>query len=118
MTQKNSKRALVLSVLSVVLCVAMLIGTTFAWFTDNASTGINSIKAGTLDIELQKSVDNGTTWTAVGENESLAFLKAADGGSEEILWEPGATYNLPLLRVVNKGNLALKYKIEDYWYYR
>ena len=63
-----------------------------------------------MDIELQKSEDNGETWTAVGKNESLAFQKAAEG--EEILWEPGVTYNLPLLRVVNKGNLALKYKIQ------
>ena len=110
MENKNQKRALSFSMLSIVLCVAMLIGTTFAWFTDNASTGVNLIQAGTLDIELQKSEDNGETWTAVGKNESLAFQKAAEG--EEILWEPGVTYNLPLLRVVNKGNLALKYKIQ------
>ena len=111
MENKNQKRALSFSVLSIVLCVAMLIGTTFAWFTDNASTGVNLIQAGTLDVELQKSEDSGKTWTAVEENESLAFQKAADGAGEEILWEPGVTYNLPLLRVVNKGNLALKYKI-------
>ena len=110
MENKNQKRALSFSMLSIVLCVAMLIGTTFAWFTDNASTGVNLIQAGTLDIELQKSEDNGKTWTTVEENESLAFQKAAEG--EEILWEPGVTYNLPLLRVVNKGNLALKYKIQ------
>ena len=110
MENKNQKRALSFSMLSIVLCVAMLIGTTFAWFTDNASTGVNLIQAGTLDIELQKSEDNGETWTAVGKNESLAFQKAAEG--EEVLWEPGVTYNLPLLRVVNKGNLALKYKIQ------
>ena len=67
MENKNQKRALSFSMLSIVLCVAMLIGTTFAWFTDNASTGVNLIQAGTLDIELQKSEDNGETWTAVGK---------------------------------------------------
>lgn len=112
MENKNQRRALSFSVLSIVLCVAMLIGTTFAWFADNASTGVNLIQAGTLDVELQKSEDNGKTWTTVEENESLAFQKAADGAGEEILWEPGVIYNLPLLRVVNKGNLALKYKIQ------
>lgn len=83
MENKNQKRALSFSMLSIVLCVAMLIGTTFAWFTDNASTGVNLIQAGTLDIELQKSEDNGETWTAVGKNESLAFQKPAEG--EEVL---------------------------------
>ncbi|MCA5962009.1 CalY family protein [Blautia sp. RD014234] len=82
MENKNQKRALSFSMLSIVLCVAMLIGTTFAWFTDNASTGVNLIQAGTLDVELQKSEDNGKTWTTVEENESLAFQKAAEG--EEI----------------------------------
>ena len=77
MENKNQKRALSFSMLSIVLCVAMLIGTTFAWFTDNASTGVNLIQAGTLDVELQKSEDNGKTWTTVEENESLAFQKAA-----------------------------------------
>ena len=72
MENKNQKRALSFSMLSIVLCVAMLIGTTFAWFTDNASTGVNLIQAGTLDVELQKSEDNGKTWTTVEENESLA----------------------------------------------
>lgn len=53
MTQtKNQKRALVFSVLSIVLCAAMLIGTTFAWFTDNASTSVNSIEAGTIKVDL------------------------------------------------------------------
>ena len=75
MENKNQKRALSFSMLSIVLCVAMLIGTTFAWFTDNASTGVNLIQAGTLDVELQKSEDNGKTWTTVEENESLAFQK-------------------------------------------
>lgn len=75
MENKNQKRALSFSMLSIVLCVAMLIGTTFAWFTDNASTGVNLIQAGTLDIELQKSEDNGETWTAVGKMRALLSKK-------------------------------------------
>ena len=50
---KTTKRALLSSVTAMLICVAMLIGTTFAWFTDSASTAVNKIQAGTLDIELQ-----------------------------------------------------------------
>ena len=54
---KQTKRTLVLSVLSVVLCLAMLVGTTFAWFTDTASTGVNKIVSGKLKIQILYSYD-------------------------------------------------------------
>jgi len=81
------------------VCVAMLIGTTFAWFTDSVSSGINRIIAGSLDIELEYSKD-GTTWNSV-EGKTDLFGDVA-------LWEPGAT-SVVYLRLTNKGNLALKY---------
>lgn len=105
---KSTKRALVSSALAVFLCVAMLIGTTFAWFTDTASTSVNKIQAGTLDVALEM-YENGE-WVSA-EGKTLNFVKAAGHESEAILWEPGCTYELPALRVVNKGNLALKYTI-------
>ena len=55
---KTTKRALLSSVMAILICVAMLIGTTFAWFTDSASTAVNKIQAGTLDIALEMK-DNG-----------------------------------------------------------
>ena len=104
----STKRALVLSLLSMLLCVSMLIGSTYAWFTDTATTAVNKIQAGTLDVALEMSTDNGATWTKA-EGKTLNFMTADN--HEEILWEPGCTYALPLLRVVNKGNLSLKYEI-------
>ena len=86
-----------------VLCLAMLVGATFAWFTDTASTGVNKIQAGNLDIEIQD--ENGKPVT------NLSWVKAEGAEGEQVLWEPGCTYKLPELRVVNKGNLALKYKV-------
>ena len=103
----KTKKALRGSLLALFLCIVLLIGTTFAWFTDTASTGVNKIQAGTLDVELQYK--NNDTWTNA-ENKTLEFKKAVAG--EEVLWEPGCTYELPELRVVNKGNLALKYKVQ------
>ena len=104
----STKRALVLSLLSMLLCVSMLIGSTYAWFTDTATTAVNKIQAGTLDVALEMSTDNGATWTKA-EGKTLNFMTADN--HKEILWEPGCTYALPLLRVVNRGNLSLKYEI-------
>ena len=52
--QKSTKRALLMSALALLMCVSMLIGSTFAWFTDSVTSAGNKIQAGTLDIELWK----------------------------------------------------------------
>ena len=105
--RKSTKRALLGSVMAMVLCLAMLVGATFAWFTDTASTGVNKIQAGKLDVALEMK-DAAGQWVSA-EGKTLDFVKAAAG--EQVLWEPGCTYTLPELRVVNNGNLALKYKV-------
>ena len=105
--RKSTKRALLGSVMAMVLCLAMLVGATFAWFTDTASTGVNKIQAGKLDVALEMKDASGN-WVPA-EGKTLDFVKAAAG--EQVLWEPGCTYTLPELRVVNNGNLALKYKV-------
>ena len=103
-TNKSTKRALLLSVCSIVLCFVMLIGTTFAWFTDTASTAVNTIQSGKLDIDI---VDKEGTNSLDGK--TLYFRNANNG--TDILWEPGATFHLDQFQLVNKGNLALKYKL-------
>jgi len=105
--RKSTKRALLGSVMAMVLCLAMLVGATFAWFTDTASTGVNKIQAGKLDVALEMK-DAAGHWVSA-EGKTLNWVKAAAG--EQVLWEPGCTYTLPELRVVNNGNLALKYKL-------
>ena len=108
--RKATKRALLTSVMALVMCVVMLVGTTFAWFTDTARTNVNKIQAGNLDVVLQ--MEDGTGWKDA-EGETLEFKKdAAAPVGEKVLWEPGCTYELPKLRVVNNGNLKLKYKVQ------
>ena len=106
---KQTKRTLVLSVLSVVLCLAMLVGTTFAWFTDTASTSVKDITSGKLNVALEYLNDN-NEWVSA-EGQTLNFKVSGALTDDAILWEPGCTYELPTLRVVNYGNLALKYKL-------
>ena len=105
--QKATKRALLTSVMALVMCVVMLVGTTFAWFTDTASTAVNKIQAGNLDVQLLDA----TTGDSI-EGETLQFKKAAGATQgEQVLWEPGCTYELPAFKVKNNGSLNLKYKI-------
>ncbi len=103
--RKATKRALLTSVMALVMCVVMLVGTTFAWFTDTSTTNVNKIQAGNLDVQLLDESGNPV------EGHTLSFVKATGGAGQEILWEPGATYQLPTLTIKNNGNLALKYKI-------
>ncbi len=109
-SSKSTKRALISSALAILMCVAMLIGTTFAWFTDTASTGVNKIQAGNLNIELQMK-DNDGNWVNA-EGKTLPFLVNGKIPAEgtQILWEPGCTYYVPEVRVLNKGNLAVKFE--------
>jgi len=104
-TKKATKRALLTSVMALVMCVVMLVGTTFAWFTDTASTGVNKIVAGNLKVDI------------IGENSEnhvsmLSFTKAAGAEGEELFWEPGCRYLTEGFRIANKGNLALTWKAQ------
>ena len=102
-TKKATKRALLTSVMALVMCVVMLVGTTFAWFTDTASTGVNKIQAGNLDIELEYKNDTTRGEFKPASKETAVFNNSA-------LWEPGHVEYV-VLKVSNVGNLALKYKL-------
>lgn len=97
------KRSLLVSAIALTLTAALLIGTTFAWFTSTAQTSVSDIKAGQLTIDIVGKDGNSL------KDRTLSF-KNVDG-SDSILWEPGATYSLDEFTLVNTGNLALKYKV-------
>ena len=102
----GTKRALLTSVLAIVLCLVMLMGSTFAWFTDTASTGVNKIVSGNLDVGLE--------YWGVGEDGQKKWLTAEDSKKlfdENALWEPGYT-QIIYLKVKNNGNLALNYAMQ------
>ena len=109
--KRATKRALLTSVMALVMCVVMLVGTTFAWFTDTASTGVNRIVAGNLKVDI---VDADNTNTSLDKG-TLKFIQAVNESEvrlvEDVLWEPGATFFTQGFKIANKGNLALKYKV-------
>ena len=101
--KRATKRALLTSVMALVMCVVMLVGTTFAWFTDTASTGVNKIQAGNLDIKVEYRTTADGNWQLL-DNATDLF------GAAGTLFEPGHT-RVVELKITNAGNLALKYKI-------
>ena len=102
-SSKSTKRALLTSALAPLMCVTMLVGATFAWFTDTASTGVNKIQAGNLDIKVEYRTTADGNWQLL-DNATDLF------GAAGTLFEPGHT-RVVELRITNAGNLALKYKI-------
>ena len=98
----KTKKALRGSLFALFLCIVLLIGTTFAWFTDSVSTGVNKIQAGKLKVGLEYKNAENKTFTSVTE-ETKVFNDGA-------LWEPGHV-EYAVLKVKNEGNLALKYKL-------
>ncbi len=98
----STKKALLMSVLSVLVCFTMLLGTTFAWFTDSVTSANNKIIAGNLKIDLEL-LDKATgNWNSIKDSKAPLF-------SEDSLWEPGYT-EVKILKVENEGSLALKWK--------
>lgn len=89
MNAKTTKRALFSSVLAIVLCLAMLIGTTFAWFTDTASTGVNKIKAGNLALKY-----------TIGLNSQVGFTNGKN--------VDGETYNIGDYLKMGTANMSGK----------
>lgn len=109
---KTTKRALLASAVSLILCFSMLLGTTYAWFTDSVTSTNNKIVAGNLEVDLLMA-------DADGEYKSIADEDAAIFGADSLvaqddisdtLWEPGKT-QIAYLGVENKGTLDLKYNI-------
>lgn len=112
---KDTKKKLLASIATLVVCFAMLIGSTYAWFTDSASTGVNKIQAGNLDVQLL--MWNGTAYVDVNENPneplslfSIGTSNVAQNNNLDTLWEPGKT-QVAYLKIKNKGNLDLKYSV-------
>ena len=101
---KITKRSLIFSLVSLLICVSMLVGTTFAWFTDSVASGGNIIKSGNLKIKMYwtDDLENGE-WHDVEEAATSAMFTYQ-------LWEPGFS-EVRYLKLVNTGNLALKYRL-------
>lgn len=104
MTNSRSlRRALLTGALAIMVCLSMLVGTTFAWFTDSVASGVNTIQSGNLKLgvyyateDCPQPIDN---MTSLFDNIN----------GEPILWEPGASVSQTFY-IRNQGTLALQYQ--------
>jgi len=104
---KSTKRALLMSGLALLMSISMLVGSTFAWFTDSVSSAGNIIQSGTLDVAMEWA--DGTK--AVPDAESSEWTDASTGAIFNYdLWEPGYT-KVVHVKIANEGTLALKYQL-------
>ena len=103
---KTAKKAVIFSAIALVLSAAMLIGATFAWFTDSVTTPRNRIEAGNLDVELYHSSAATKNEFKPVESNTALFLNV---NGDPILWEPGAE-SVETFKIVNEGTVALKYQ--------
>lgn len=111
MNKKSTKRALLTSIVSLMICCTMLIGTTFAWFTDTVTSANNKIQAGNLDVELYMW-NNATDSEKISERTEPIFGTAALAtNSTKTIWEPGKTQTV-YFSLKNEGSLDLKYKVD------
>ena len=122
---KSTKKSLIFSALSLLLCCALLAGTTFAWFTDSVTNTGNIITAGNLAINAYAYDigEGGESFTITGVNNNVEFTFEADAQAQDLkeancppiinddLWEPGKS-NAKLLKVENAGTLAVKIKLD------
>lgn len=111
---KDTKKKLLASIATLVVCFAMLIGSTYAWFTDSASTGVNKIQAGNLDVQLLMWDETERDYVDISNDTTPIFGSersiVAQNNNADTLWEPGKT-QVAYLAIKNNGNLALKYKV-------
>ena len=140
-SSKNTKRALLASVLSVALCCAMLVGSTFAWFTDIVTSGNNIVKSGNLKIS---ATVHDLVWSGTEEELDVALGSGTDVGAHLFMptsgflpkdgvdamgfsgagtdFENNATFMsdslfepgktyVKMIQVKNEGNLAAKVKL-------
>ncbi len=107
---KTTKRALFSSVVALLLCFTMLLGTTFAWFTDSASTGINTIQSGNLDIEVLYAYPSDVVDGAIPDKNWKVVDENTPVFNPDALWEPGYT-EIVYFKFVNKGSLSLQFQM-------
>lgn len=114
----TTTRALLGSVMVLLLCTAMLVGTTFAWFTDTVNT-VSTLQAGNLNVTLQYGArqENGE-WVYQDYTEATALQFLTPEGKlptaeDPVKWDNGTnkTNKIQPLKLVNDGSLNLMCKV-------
>ena len=98
---KLARRSFVTSLVALLLCFSMLMGTTFAWFTDSVTSENNIIKSGTLKVTMEYTDDWNGTWTDASTGKMFNYQ----------YWEPGYS-EVKYVKITNAGDLAFKFRLD------
>ena len=98
--RKTTKRAIIASVMAMILCFAMFVGTTYAWFTDSVTSTGNKVVAGTLKVDLELKSHDDNSYNSIKDTQAPIFYYDN--------WEPGYI-DSQILKIENEGSLALKW---------
>lgn len=99
----SAKKSLVLTAVSMLMCISMLIGTTYAWFSDSAVSSHNRISSGSLKLSVLRWNSEQNKFIELPKNSDNTLFK------NDEKWEPGYTH-AEILRIENAGSLALRYR--------
>ena len=115
-TRSKTFRSLLLVSLAMILCVSLFFGSTAAWFVDSTGVTVNTFTMGKLNAKvytLNYDAEH-QTYTADGGHEltSSGVLKFYQQlPVSQLLFEPGATFSLPVLYVKNFSSFPINFKL-------
>lgn len=101
---KAVKRSIILCALSLALCVALLVGSTFAWFSDSITNSGNTITAGNLTAQWSYRTLNDDTAAYEPVSEELALFSA------DTVWQPGEPHGYDF-KVENVGSVDFEWEL-------
>ena len=96
------RQALMLSISSMLVCAMMLVGMTYAWFTDSAVTAVNAIHTGTVNVNVSYYTPNGSNGAQRLTQNTTLFNTSQ--------WVPG-TMEIRYLKIQNDGSLPVRYSL-------
>ena len=118
MTKKTKRNVIISASSTIAVCLGLIAGGTYAWFTDKADVSVNKVVSGTLDVTMKMRNNPDEEWVDA-EGQTLHFLRAGDDrklvdteNDDPVLWEPGATYKLPQLQIVNQGDERRRHYVQ------
>ena len=103
---KTNKQAFIIAVLIILLCLVCLTGATLALFTNDPNDGTIGIvtTSGSVEIDIVDMAGDSL------QNKALAFMTTS-GTTEDVLFEPGATFYTQGFKVKNTGEVPVNFSL-------
>ena len=98
--ERKIKRALTMSLLGFSLVIVLMVGTTYAWFSNSVESGTNTIRTAGFEVRLEYSTTSATTGYANLTSTAVLF--------DDVVLRPGMDTGVKYIRVTNNNDYAVK----------